>query len=189
MKRTSAGMILPAARAQASAALLVALVLTSVTGCGNKNDPATPQATQAPTRVGQESSGAVQPALVSWQQGDKATAVNQFLATDWSARPLFAPGSTLNMSEKEFVALPAADRNARAAELSGQADVLKKLAAAVADAGRDAAAKDPALARKHFTALQQFGEALDSPDSLALLKLVGRAVKRMAETEMSKLPK
>ena len=69
-----------------------------------------------------------------------------------------------------------------------QIDSLKQLAAAVAQAGRDAAAKgDVAQARKHFTALRECGAALDTSDSLAIVRLVGQGMKKRAETEMSKL--
>jgi hypothetical protein len=61
------------------------------------------------------------------------------------------------------------------------------LAAAVAQAGRDAAAKgDAEQARKYFLSLKQCGTALDRPDSLSLVQLVGRAFKKMADTELEK---
>ena len=67
------------------------------------------------------------------------------------------------------------------AEMMSQLDSVKKLAAAVAQAGRDAASKgDTAQARKYFTSLKQCGTALDSPDCLSLVQLVGKAFKKMA---------
>jgi hypothetical protein len=69
-----------------------------------------------------------------------------------------------------------------------QVESLKQLAATVAQAGKDAAAKgDVAQARKHFVALRECGAALDASDSLALLRLIGQGMKKRAETEMSKL--
>jgi hypothetical protein len=126
--------------------------------------------------------------LTVWQQGDKSGAVSRFLETDWSARPLFTPGSTLGITETQFRALPAADRDLKAKEMMPQLVYLKQLAWAVEQTGIDAAAKkDFAQARKYFTSLKQCGDALDGPDSLALLKLVGQAFKKRANTELAKL--
>lgn len=73
-------------------------------------------------------------------------------------------------------------------EMMTQLGSLRKLATAVAQAGRDTAAKgDAAQARKCFTSLKQCGTALDSPDSLRLVQLVGQGFKKMADTEMAKL--
>ena len=84
--------------------------------------------------------------------------------------------------------LPASDREVKSGEITSQTRVLKELAAAVAQAGIDAAAKqDPAQARKHFTSLKQCGEALDSPGSLAIVKLVGQGIKKRAGAELSKI--
>lgn len=125
--------------------------------------------------------------MTAWQQGDKATAVSSFLAADWSARPLFAVGSTLSLSEDQFKALSDADRQVKSTEMMAQIDSLKQLAAAVAQAGRDAASNgDATLAQKYFTSLKQCGTALDSPDSLRLVQLVGQAFKKMSDKESAK---
>jgi hypothetical protein len=64
----------------------------------------------------------------------------------------------------------------------------KQLAAAVAQAGRDAASKgDAAQARKYFTSLKQCGTALDSPDRLSLVQFVGQAFKKMSDKELAKI--
>lgn len=109
-----------------------------------------------------------------------APAVGRFLSTDWSRRPLFAPGSPLSLTEDQFKALPATRREAKAAEITSQADALKELAGAVAQAGRDAAAKkDLALARKHSTALRQFGEALDTTSADSWVELTVASIGRV----------
>ena len=127
--------------------------------------------------------------MTAWQQGDKPKAVSSFVETDWSSRPLFASGSTLSLTENQFKALSDAERQAKSGEMMSQLDSLKKLASAVAQSGRDAAAKgDTAQARKHFTSLKECGTALDSPDCLRLVQLVGQAWKKMADTELAKIP-
>jgi hypothetical protein len=152
-----------------------------LSGCGPKAGP--PAAASSP-----KAAGVAEPALSAWQKGDKDTAVSRFVEIDWSARPLFASGSTLNLSEDQFKALTDADRQARSGELMAQIDSLKRLASAVADAGREAAAKgDTAQAKKTFGSLQQMGTALNSPDRLTILQLVGKTVKKMGDAGAAKL--
>ena len=95
----------------------------------------------------------------------------------------------MSLTEDQFKALSDAERQAKSGEMFSQLDSVKKLAAAVAQAGRDADSKgDTALARKHFTSLKQCGTALDSPDCLSLVQLVGKGFKKTADTELAKIP-
>ena len=127
--------------------------------------------------------------MSAWEQGDESTAVRSFVETDWSSRPLFAADSLLSLSEEQYKTLSDAERQAKSGEMMTQLDSLKRLARAVAEAGRDAAARgDAAQARKYFTSLKQCGTALDSPDCLSIVQLVGRAFKRLADTELAKIP-
>jgi hypothetical protein len=160
-----------------SAVLTVSLLLA---GCGKKaTPPSSPPSTAAPV---------TQSAMTAWQQGDKPRAVSSFVETDWSSRPLFAASSTLSLTEDQFKALSDAERQAKSGEMLSQLDSVKKLAAAVAQAGREAASKgDTAQARKYFTSLKQCGTALDSPDCLRIVQLVGQALKKMAVTELGKI--
>ena len=150
------------------------------TGCG-KQAGALTASTSPATAV-------AQPAMTAWEQGDKSAAVASFAETDWSKGPLFPPSSPLSLSESQFTKLSNAERQSKSAEMMPQVDSLKRLAAAVAQAGRDAAAKgETAQARKYFTALKQCGAALDSPDRLRLVQLVGQGLKKTAEAELTKL--
>jgi predicted small lipoprotein YifL len=165
--------------------LLATTLAVTLAGCGKK-----PQApgTTPPPATNTASTPVVEPVLTAWQQGDQAGAISRFLDTDWSTRPLFTPGSTMSLSEEQFVALPTSDREAKSKEMLPHLSELKNLGKAVAQAGRDAAAKkDAVLARKYFTALQQFGEAIDTPDCMLILRLVGRAMKKLGDEEMGKL--
>ena len=158
-----------------------------ITGCGKKSSSssATPP---AQAEAASSSSPVSQPALAAWQQGDKAAAVSSFVAADWSARPLFTADSVLSLSEDQFKALSDADRQAKASELTAQLDSFKQLAAAVRQAGSDAASKgDAAQARKYFTSLKQCGTALASPDYLSLVQLVGQGFIKKADTELAKI--
>ncbi len=128
--------------------------------------------------------------MTAWQQGDIPKAVSSFVETDWSSRPLFAAVSTLSLTEDQFKALSDAERQAKSAEMMSQVESLKKLGLAVAQAGRDAAAKgDTAQARKYFTSLKQCGTALESPDCLSLVQIVGKSFKKLADTELAMNPR
>jgi len=149
---------------------------------------------EAEARAGlQRATPAIQPALTAWQQGDTIGAVSNFLAADWSAGPIFPPESMLSMTEIEFLAKvqPASgrgitrDTEAKGEQMLGELRTMKELVAAVTQAGRGAAATNNAtLARKHFTSLQQFGAALDHHQSLSVLRLEGRAIKKKADGEL-----
>lgn len=156
-------------------------------GCGKKSSTS---ATAPPPAQADavSSSPAAQPALTAWQQGDKAAAVSNFLAADWSARPLFAAGSSLNLSEDQFKALSDTERQAKSSDMMSQIAALKQLAQAVVQSGRDTAAKgDTAQARKYFTALKQCGTALAGPDFMQLVQLVGKAFVKLSDAESAKV--
>ena len=162
-----------------------ALIGLQLMGCGKENGSGNlPSA----AKQGSDPTPAMQPLLSEWQQGDKSAAIRRFVETDWSARPLFSTTSPLSLTEEQFKALSASDRETKSGEIMSQAGVLKQLAAAVAQAGLDASAKkDMVQARKHFTSLKRCGEALDSPTTLAIIKLVGQGIRKRADTELAKL--
>jgi hypothetical protein len=160
--------------------IIVAATILLV-GC-SKHDASSSTSTSAAAPI-------LQPAMTAWQQGDKAAAVTTFVATDWSSRPLFAPNSVLSLSEDQFNAFSDAENQAKSAEMLSQLDSLKQLARAVAQTGDEAAAKgDTAQARKCFTSLEQCGAALDT-GSLRMVKLVGQAFQKLANSELAKVGK
>jgi hypothetical protein len=141
--------------------------------------PAKPQESATSTTTSSAES-----VFTAWQEGDKPTAVSRFVQFDWTARPLFATGSVLGLSETQFRANPQANQQ----ELMTKVPILKGIAAAVAAAGRDAAAKkDIAGAKKYFTSLQQCGEALSGPDFTLLVQQIGKFVKGTGDEELAKL--
>ena len=86
-----------------------------IVGCGKKSPSSS--ATPPPAQAAVASSLASHPVLATWQQGDKAAAVTNFLATDWSVHPLFVSGSVLSLSEDKLKALSSADRKATVDEM------------------------------------------------------------------------
>ena len=158
-----------------------------IVGCGKKSPDSSTAPSPAKTDAA-AASPAAQPSLTAWQQGDKAAAVSNFLAADWSVRPLFTTGSALNLSEAQFKALSDADRETKSRDMTSQLASLKQLAQAVVQAGRDAAAKGDAVqARKDLTSLKQFGTALEGPESMLLVQLVGKSFVKMSDTELAKM--
>lgn len=151
---------------------------------------------QPPTTA--TAASAAQPALTAWQQGDRAGAVSTFLTADWTAGPLFAPDSMLSLTEAEFSGqmrplrmpgfMTTGGIEARRVQMTKELATMKQLAAAVAQAGRDAATNDVALARRHFTSLQRFAAALDTTNSLGILRLDAQAIRKRAERELAALP-
>lgn len=177
MKATTITAVLTMKTITITTVLTISLLLA---GCGKKAGPPSSNASAAVP--------VAQPSMTAWQQGDKSAAISTFVETDWSSGPLFAANSTLSLSEDQFKALSNADRQAQSGEMMSQLDSLKKLAAAVAQAGRDAASKgDTAQARKYFTALKQCGTTLDNANRLLMVQLVGQALKKMADAELAKV--
>ena len=140
---------------------------------------------------------AIQPALAAWQQGDQGGAVSNFIAADWNAGPIFAPGSMLSLTESEYLSQVQSVRGggvtrnqeAKSAQMLDELRTIKELVAAVSIASREAAAAGQVdSARKHFASLQQFGAALDHHQSLNILRLEGRAIQKNADRELQKIP-
>ena len=167
----------------------IGLIGVGVTACSKKTDSSgNPPPSKGQQDLTSATTPVTQAVLTAWQQGDKSAAVSRFLETDWSARPLFKPGSTLSLSEDQFKSLSEADGRTKSSEITAQVGELKQLGLAVAQTGRDAAAKkDLAQAVKVFTSLKQFGEALDRPESSSIVQLTGRSLKRVADSELAKM--
>ena len=127
--------------------------------------------------------------LTIWRKGDKSEAVSRFVETNWSTRPLFAPGSTLSLSEEQFHSLTDDDRQSRVKELEGAGDI-HHMAMAVQQAGLDAAKQnDPTQARKCFISLQECGRVLKASNNLRLLQVIGGAMENIGDTRLAEIKK
>ena len=189
----------------------VATASILLAACGKQNkvspgpvprqEPASAAATSSPVAVtsplaatGSQavilvSTPVAQPVLTVWQEGNKAGAINLFLEANWNARPIFPAGMALSLTDGQINGLSEPDRQLRTGEMLGQMELIRQLAQAVAGAGREAIAKgDAARARKCYTALKQFGAALDSPGGQQVVRATGRASVSMANTGLAKLP-
>lgn len=118
-------------------------------------------------------------AMKHWQAGNKDDALKEFVAVDFTQRPLFPKGSVLAYSETEFMALPRAVNEKIHPQILSEIRPLKGLALHVKEASVAAQNQgDKAKADKYLLQLQRCGEALDHPNSLALLQVVGKGFKR-----------
>lgn len=127
------------------------------------------------------------PIVEQWQKGEKAAAIVKFVETDWSSRPLFAPGSAMGMSEEQFQKLPVTEVDAKMKEVLPQINTLRQIALGVLEAGKETAKQgDATKAKKHFTAVKQSGEAIENDNTLKLVQLVGKAIVKLADAELAK---
>lgn len=94
----------------------------------------------------------------------------------------------MSLTEEQFMSLTSSDRDAKMKDVLAQVNAMRELANTVMQAGRDAAGKkDVVQARKYFASVKEYGVALNSSDTLALVKIIGKAIKGMADVELSKL--
>ena len=128
--------------------------------------------------VAEKKTATMEETMKLWRDGKQSEAVEKFLTVDFSKRPLFPTGSVLNYTEPQFAALPQAARDKLSQQMLADIKTVKVLSATVKRAGEDALESgDKAKAETCFAQLTKCGDAFTHPDSLALLKLVGRAVK------------
>ena len=165
-------------------ALVVSLSLGA--GCGEKkaaaNNPPAPQKTAAK----ETAPAPLEQCLVRWQQGDKEGAIRLFIETDWKKGPTISSGSPLNHRESELRRLPQAELARLNGEVLAQLGDLKQLANAVRAKGKAAAGTDKELAGRCFASLNDCGAALDQPDGMMIVNLVGRVIRKMAAAEPAK---
>jgi hypothetical protein len=159
---------------------LIATILLA--RCGKEPPSSSPPPSTAQTEV------ASFQALTVWQQGNKDAAITNFLATDWSAHPLFATGSVFSLSETQFMALSIGERRVKNDEMFSQLQSLRRLAQAVEEAGHDAAAgSDHKQARKNYESLRRCGMALDSQEYTFTLQQIGQAIQKLGDTGLNQI--
>lgn len=164
---------------------LVPLVFTAtyrVTAADNTPPPTTPPASSPAPESRKAATASLAGALALWKKGDQTAAIAEFLAVDFRRRPLFPAGSSMAYSEKAFAALPADTREQMHQEILAQSHQLKLLGARVRDLGKAALeAGKQDVAEQHLGALRRCGDALDRPDSLTLLQLIGKGFRKAAD--------
>jgi hypothetical protein len=135
--------------------------------------------------AGKKAPATLDDAMTLWRAGKKDEAAAKFLAVDFAKRPLFPSGSVLNYTEAQSIALPQVARDKLAQPMQDDLRTLKEICAHIRDAAEAAQiAGNKTKAEKGRAQLLKCGAAFDQPDSLALLKLAGKALIKMAAAPM-----
>jgi hypothetical protein len=122
--------------------------------------------------------------IAAWARGDQQTATEQFMAIDWmqvsDSRSLFG------LTEKEFAALPEADRNTRVADVMARLNDLRALSRHVVEEGKKAvSAGDGGKARRSFQAVAGCGKWLmKDPNAMAIVKNIGKAIDDLGSRQL-----
>jgi hypothetical protein len=156
-------------------ATLVVSSLLWATGCGQGTAPKTADSPGAAS--GQTPLESV---IALWTGGNQDEAAEAFLKLDFSQARLFSKGSVLSYSETEFAALSEAARGQVAKQMEADLASLKGLCRRVKELGDEARSKgDAAKASQCAQQLKQCGERLDQPNSLAILRLIAKAITKL----------
>lgn len=124
--------------------------------------------------------------LALWESGNKDDAVEQLLSIRWDAPSLFDNMPIMGQSEKEFASLPDDERKRiqdEAMQLVGTSRSLARHAVSAGDSAQ--ASGDAARAKAHYEAVLRLGQALSSPERLAVIQLSGKAMMGLAEKKLS----
>jgi len=125
--------------------------------------------------------------LEAWSAGDSEQAVKQFLHM-WDANAPLDRYRLHHMSEEQFVALPAADRDRQGSELAAELEVLNRFSGHLVSRARAAAdSGDMGAAEKILAATQRLGAANMGPSVTRLANTVGEAIHQRAAQELSEL--
>jgi hypothetical protein len=185
--------------------LLVWPLLASLGGCARKEgqsppEPRTPAApgdegSPASTRGARSGSSTPQArtegvlfrdVLASWESGRQDEAVKQLLSMRWDQPGVFTDVPMMNLSEKDFTALPANERERTAKEAIELSNTLRNLARHALSTGQQAQASgDKQTAKAHYEAVLHLGQALSTSERLLLIQLVGKALVKTAEERLS----
>lgn len=157
--------------------VMAALLISQAAEIRSEAQTAKPTATEAKT----SRRASLDQAMKLWQAGQQEAALKEFVAVDFTQRPLFPKGSVLAYSEKEFMALPRAVNEKIHPQILSEIRPLKGLALHVKEASVAARNQgDKGKADKYLLQLKRCGEALGHPDSLALLRTFEKAFTRLA---------
>lgn len=123
-----------------------------------------------------------------WDRGERKSATEKFLRIKSKSSVIFSEVSILNLSEEEFISLPALKRSEMQAKISKFTKKIRELVKHVLELGKaSVTTKDYNAAERKFYAVRECGLALSRHKSLAIVKAVGRGIERAALRELTKL--
>src|SRR5215469_11173057 len=115
--------------------LVAAVVLLAGGSKGDQTSNAPAPSTVAPQHTVPVSTPVLQPIFTAFQVGNTAQAVDLFTQANWSGRPIFPSGMALGLTDAQFKAIPESERKLKMNEMLTQLDLVKRLAAAISNAG------------------------------------------------------
>jgi hypothetical protein len=159
-------------------ALSTVAVLVLLAGCSKSNTTSPRSGTG--TGEKQESS-ALTDCVALWSAGNQEAAIEKFLAIDWNDALLFPSGTPLAYAERDLASLSENQLRQDMGEIESIAKALKEMSLRIKQLGEEArAAGNSTEAETCFNSLGKCGTALDQPNRLKILQLVGKAIKKMA---------
>lgn len=190
--------------------LLAFPLVASLCGCGKENDqprpegqnrpasgsemappaPPPPPGTQNGNSVAQAPAKriVVSDVLASWESGKKDHAVEQLLSVRWDGPDVFADVPNMNLSEKDFGALPADERDRISEELWQLDSTLLSLARHAWSVGKKAQASgDEQTAKAHYEAVLHLGQAMSDPEHVVVIQRRGKGITIGAQKRLSAL--
>jgi hypothetical protein len=126
--------------------------------------------------------------LTSWTSGEKDAASEQFVSIDWTDTSIFNEIYLLQMSETQFVALSANERNGLLKEAYELMNTMREIMFHVVSKAKEFTdSGDSAKAKQYLSSVRQHGVALFGPDHLAVVRDYGRAATEYADRKLSEI--
>jgi hypothetical protein len=124
-----------------------------------------------------------------WDNGKKDEATAKFLSVNWKNPSVFNEMSCFDLSERQFGWNSRKERERIMEEYSNLRDkLLVGVVRYVRSAGDSVLASgDEQTAREYYSGILRCGQALSSPNRLALIQLDGKAIVKMAQDRLSSL--
>ena len=175
---------------------LCTILALTCCGCKDKNSSQPPAPapqpqtnTAAPTAPDSSTIADVQDAIELWRAGQKDQATQILLECAWlneANNPQCQ--SILNYTETQFVSLSVGQQEDIRATAVNDTNTIRDIARSLLASGKSYAnQQDVEQARKYLEAVLELGAVLDSGDRLAIVKAVGRALKRKASDALQQL--
>jgi hypothetical protein len=142
------------------------------------SEPNVTQASEKPMYLGE--------VLAAWNTGKKGEAVNKFLQLNWQDPSVFQGVPGLSMSEQDFASLSQVQRDQMSQRVQALSQNLRDIAkAVVASTDSFIASGNSVGAKARLDSVQQFGQALATPEHLQIIQLVGKAISGLAQEKLS----
>ena len=158
-------------------------------GSQTPTDIAGTRATESSISQSNKEAASLVRVLALWDRGNKDAATEEFLSVRWNDPTALANVPVMNLSEEQFGSLSKEERDRTMKEYKNlRTKLLIGVVRHVRSVGDSALAKgDKQKAEECYDGILRCGQALSSPNRLALMKLDGEAAVRMGQKGLSSL--